>query len=305
MIFFMTPTWALEVIATMTSEVMFARLPADYPPSVRHETTSGSSTFGASLRRHRNAHGMSQERLAEAAEISTRHLSFLETGKATPSRTMVLVLGSALDLPLRERNQLLNLAGFAPAYRDEPLDAPDAVALRRAVDLVLDAVQPNGAIAWDRAANILRMNDAATRLLAAFIDIAAAPPEVLRNAVVATLHPLGLRPAIVNFDEVARLLLERAHRESSRYPDDPAMAEVRAAIDAIPDLPRRFPSAPSVAAPFLTVHLRRGDLEARIFTTIATIGTPIDATAEEIRIETYFPADDATSRLMRTLAVGS
>jgi hypothetical protein len=125
---------------------------------------------------------MSQERLAQHAEISPRHLSCLETGRAAPSRTMVLVLGSALDLPLRERNALLDAAGFAAAYRDEPLDAPEASALRRAVDLVMTAVEPNGAVAVDRAWNVLRMNRAAARLLALFVDMASAPSEVLGNS---------------------------------------------------------------------------------------------------------------------------
>lgn len=267
--------------------------------------TSSTSPFGAALRRHRTTRAWSQERLAEEAEISTRHLSFLENGKAAPSRTMVLVLGSALELTLRERNALLQGAGFAAAYREEPLAAPEAASLRQAVDLILERMEPYGAIAVDRAWNVLAMNGGASRLLAAFVDLAAAPPEVLANAMVATFHPAGLRPAIVDFDAVAGLLLDRARREALRHPDDTAMAAVRAAIDAIPGLPAaRAGAREADAGPFLTVHLRRGDLEARVFTTIATIGTPIDATAEEIRIETYFPADEATRGLMVRLAEG-
>jgi hypothetical protein len=246
---------------------------------------------------------MSQERLARDAEISTRHLSCLETGRSAPSRTMVLVLGSALDVSLRDRNALLEAAGFVAAYRDEPLDAPEAASLRRAVDLVLGGMEPNGAIAVDRAWNLLQMNGGAARLMSTFMDVAAAPPEVMKNAVVATLHPLGLRSAIVNFDEVAGLMLDRAKREAARAPDDPVTAEVRAMIEAIPDLPP--PRFDGSGGPFLTVHLRRNGIEARLFTTIATIGTPIDATAEEIRIETYFPADEATHSLVRSLAAAS
>ena len=245
---------------------------------------------------------MSQERLAQNAEISTRHLSYLETGRAAPSRTMVLVLGSALDLHLRERNALLEAAGFVGAYRDEPLDAPEAASLRRAVDLVLAAVEPNGAVAVDRAWNVLTLNRSAGRLLAAFVDLTEAPTEVLRNVLLATLHPAGLRPSIVNFEEVAAITLERARQEAARYPDDPEVARVRAEILSLPDLPFSRPP-PSGAGPFLTVHLRRGAMEARLFTTIATIGTPMDATAEELRLETYFPVDDGTARLLHALAV--
>lgn len=294
----------------MTSQVMSRAASARYPHLVptassrssRSARTDARTTFGALLRRHRSARGMSQERLARDAEISTRHLSCLETGRAQPSRTMVLVLGSALELTLRDRNALLEAAGFVAAYRDEPLDAPEAETLRRAVDLVLRGVEPNGAVACDRAWNLLAMNDGAARLFALFADLAEAPPDVMKNVLVATLHPLGLRPAIVNFEEVAALLLERERREHLRAADDPAFAQVRATLEAIPDLPR--PSVPpsSAGGPFITVHLERGGVEARLFTTIATIGTAIDATAEELRIETYFPADEATAALVRDLA---
>lgn len=246
---------------------------------------------------------MSQERLANDAEISTRHLSCLETGRAKPSRQMVLVLGSALELGLRERNALLEAAGFVAAYRDEPLDAPEAASLRRAVDLVLSGVEPNGAVACDRVFNVLQMNQGAARLFAAFVDLSTAPPEVVSNVLVATLHPLGLRPHIVNFDEVAALTLDRTRREAARAGGDEAVRLVMDRIAAIPDLPR--PNVPVAPGPFVTVHLRKGPLEARLFTTIATIGTAIDATAEDLRIETYFPADDATARLVKALAEGS
>lgn len=262
-------------------------------------------TFGSLLRRHRAGRGLSQERLAHDAEISTRHLSCLETGRAQPSRSMVLVLGSALDLTLRDRNGLLEAAGFVAAYRDTGLDAPEAASLRRAVDLVLDGMEPNGAVAVDRAWNLLKMNQGAARLFSTFVDMAAAPPEIAQNVMVGTLHPLGLRASIVNFDEVAALMLERARREYARITDDPEIARVQKLVEAIPDLPRPSVPAGPAMAPFLTVHLRRGGIEARVFTTIATIGTAIDATAEELRLETYFPADDATRRLFADLAANA
>lgn len=265
-------------------------------------STASANAFGPLLRRYRTQRGLSQEKLALEAEISTRHLSCLETNKAAPSRTMVLLLGSALDITLRDRNALLEAAGFVAAYRDEPFDAPDAASLRHALDIMLKAMEPNGAVAVDRAWNILQMNSGAVRLMSAFIDLANAPPDVLKNVLVATLHPAGLRPAIVNWDEVAAFTIERARREVQRTPEDARVQEMRAYLDAIPDLPRgRVPPAPP-GGPFLTVHLRKNGLEARIFTTISTIGTPIDATAEEIAIETFFPADDATATLLRSMA---
>jgi hypothetical protein len=245
---------------------------------------------------------MSQERLAHDAEISTRHLSCLETGRAAPSKSMVLLVGSALDLTLRDRNTLLEAAGFIAAYRDVPLEAPAAAGLRRAIDLILGGIEPNGAVACDRTWNLLQMNRGATRLIGAFLDLATVPPEVMRNLLVAILHPRGLRHAIVNFEEVASHALDRARREAARFPDAPDIAEVRAAVSKIEDLPVVRPVSLAESGPFIPVHLRRGDLEARLFTTISTIGTPIDATAEDLRIETYFPADEATARLMRDLA---
>ncbi|MBX3233991.1 MAG: helix-turn-helix transcriptional regulator [Labilithrix sp.] len=259
-------------------------------------------TFGLALRRYRTQRGLSQERLAHEAEISTRHLSCLETGKAAPSRTMVLVLGSALDMSLRERNSLLEAAGFVAAYRDEPLDAPEAASLRRAVQLILDGMEPNGAVAVDRSWNVLQLNGGAARLLATFADVANAPPEVMKNLVVATLHPRGLRPAIVNFEEVAAFTIERSRREIMREGGDEARTrKMLAALEAIPDLPPVRVATATPRGPFLTVHLRKDGVEASIFSTVATIGTPIDATAEEITIETFFPADEATAKLFRSV----
>ncbi|AKU98307.1 transcriptional regulator, XRE family [Labilithrix luteola] len=214
---------------------------------------------------------------------------------------MVLLLGAALDLPLRDRNGLLQAAGFVAAFRDVPLEAPEAASLRRAIDLMLEGIEPNGAVACDRAWNILRMNAAASRLFALFTDVENAPPVVMRNALVATLHPAGLRSSIVNFEAVATLLLDRVRRETTRFADDPALLRLRDELAEIPDLPLPSPISGVADGPFLTVHLRRGDLEARLFTTIATIGTPIDATADDLRIETYFPADEPTQRLVASL----
>lgn len=254
--------------------------------------------FGRALRQHRLGVGMSQESLAARASVSTRHLSFLENGRAQPSRAMALALGAALDLPLRERNVLMQAGGYAAAYADDPLAAETSARLDRAINLVLDQMEPFGAVVVDRAWNLVRMNRGAGRLLATFLDMNAAPPEVLRNLVIATLHPRGLRPAIENFEEVASSLLERGHREGARYPADPDVARVRALIREIPDLPA--PSSDAFGGgPFLTVSLRRGDTRVRLFTTVATIGTPMDATAEDLRIETYFPADEASAAFLR------
>ena len=279
-------------MVTMTSEVM----------SRRSRRARLLSMFPQLLRRHRTTRGLSQERLAREAEISTRHLSCLETGRAQPSKTMVLVLGSALDLPLRDRNAMLEAAGFVAAYRDVPLDAPDAAALRRAIGLVLDGLEPNGAVAVDRTWNLLQMNKGAGRLLQTFLDVDDVPSEAMSNLVLGILHPKGLRNVVVNWEEVAIYTLERFRREAARFPDAPDYAKLRDAIAKMPDVPEARTLSTRLEAPFLPVHLRRGDKEVRLFTLISTIGTPIDATAEEIRIETYFPADESSARFLNGLA---
>jgi hypothetical protein len=183
-----------------------------------------------------------------------------------------------------------------------PLQAPEAASLRRAIDLVLAGLEPNGAIACDRAWNLIKMNDAAARLFALFVDLAVAPPEVGQNVLLASIHPFGLRPSIVNFEEVAAIMLERVRREAARLEGDPATEQVRAMVASVTDLPAPRAVGKEAEGPFITVHLRRNGVEARFFTTIQTIGTPIDATAEDVRIETYFPADEATRDLIHRLA---
>jgi transcriptional regulator with XRE-family HTH domain len=265
-------------------------------------TTTGAAhaRFGPLLKRLRSGRGMSQERLAGDAEVSPRHVSFLETGKAAPSREMVLVLASALDLPLRDRNALLVCAGYAPVYRAGSLaTSPELEPLRRAVDHLLSAHEPYGAVLVDRDWNVLQMNRGAQRLLGWALEGLAPPPEVLANAIRATLDPRALRTRIVNFEEVAGVLVDRMQRELAIEPDD----ERRARLDemlAQADVPRL--SAPASDGPFIAVHLRKGDRDLRLFTTLTSLGTPIDVTAQELRIESYFPADPETERALRALA---
>ncbi len=254
--------------------------------------------FGALLRRQRAARGYSQERLAGDAEVSTRHLSFLETGRASPSREMVLALGSALEVPLRERNEMLLAAGFAPVYPASSFDEPALAPVRRALDHLLAAHDPFGAVVVDREWNALRVNPGAARLFAWAMPCCDAPPEVFANVLRATLHPGGLRRCLVNFAEVAGAIVDRLQRERERELDPARRARLQAILDEAGELPRATQSAPQ--GPVLVLHLRRGDEELRVFTTITTLGTPIDVTAQELHIESYFAADEATERWFRT-----
>ncbi len=253
---------------------------------------------GRLVRHWRVSRGLSQLALAERAEVSTRHLSFVETGKSAPSRDMVLVLASALDVPLRERNRWLLAAGFAPVYRDEPLAAPAMGELRRVLDLILAHHDPFPAVVVDPHWQVMASNRGAQRVMGHFV----ADPQVLvelgGNAMHLIFHPRGIRPHLVNFAEIVRVTIERLRHEAL---SDPTGATVR----LLDELGRYGPLPPVrdviVGEPrlLIPVHLRRGDLELRFFTTIATLGTPIDVTAHELRIETYYPVDEVTAAWAR------
>lgn len=259
-------------------------------------TATVSTGFGGALRQWRLTRGMSQERLADAAEVSTRHLSFLETGRSQPSREMVLVLANALDLPLRERNALLSNAGFAAIYRESEWGTASMQPIERALDHLLATHEPFGAVVIDRHWNVRRMNVGALRLFAFFW-----PSDVpMATNLAAAFFSPAARAIIVGWERVAATLVPRFMREAANEP------ELRAMLDAIlaaPDMPEsvRRPRWDIPLEPTLVLAFRRGDVEARFFTTITTLGTPMDVTAESVRIESYFPADPATERWMRSL----
>jgi transcriptional regulator with XRE-family HTH domain len=252
---------------------------------------------------------MSQLTLAMEAEISPRHLSFVETGRGRPSREMVLLLAGTLDVPPRACNDLLAAAGYAPVYRESGLDAPEMAQFRRALDFILGQQEPYPAIVLDRHWNIVLANEGSGRLMGVLLDPAASavlgsPPNALRLI----CHPQALRPAIVNWEATAAALIQWLHRDLLRSAD----VELRRLLDellAYPDVPHNWRTldldAPS--APFLAIDMRKGDARFRFFTTLTTLGTPYDITLHELRIESFFPADDATEmglRLLHTAASG-
>lgn len=262
-----------------------------------------AETFGAQLRSWRLARRVSQEQLAARAGVSAKHLSFVENGRSQPSREIVLALAGALEVPLRERNTLLAAAGFAAAYRSSPLDGEELVHLRRAIDHVLAQQEPFGAVVVDGEWNLLRANRGAATLFAQFPPAGADGVAAMANLVLGTLHPQALRPYMVNWAEVAGHLVARLHREIGARPGDESLRRLLARALAQPDVPLewRAPMPGKLAAPFITVHLRSPTIEVKLFTMLTSIGTPLDVTAEEIHIETYFPADDATEAAIRSL----
>lgn len=266
-------------------------------------TTSSRSaspgSFGTLLREHRARRHWSQSALAEQAEVSTRHLSFLETGKSAPSREMVLVLASALELPLRERNLLLGAAGFTPAYRESALESPAMNDVRRAIDLLLAHHEPYPAMVFDALWNVVKINQGAGALLGALIEPDAETAAIVANGMRFIFHPRGARPYIENWSEVAGYALDQLRRELHHTPREGAAA-LLAEIEALAgDAARAVPRA--VETPLLEVRLRKGERRLRFYTTVTTLGTPLDVTVQELRIETYFPADAETRELVEGL----
>ena len=252
--------------------------------------------IGDHLREWRQRRHRSQLDLAGDAEISARHLSFVETGRAAPSREMVLKLAERLEVPLRERNVLLVAAGFAPAFPQRALDDPALKSARAAIDLVLKAHEPNPALAYDRHWNLVTANRMVAPLLEGVPQRLLAPPfNILRLA----FHPEALASRTINLAEWSSHLLERLHRQCEATAD-PELIKLYQELKAYPMPARSGPlSSDNVAIPF---KLRlKGDVLSFISTTMI-FGTPVDVTLSELALETFFPADELTARRMREMA---
>lgn len=262
--------------------------------------------FGPLLRRWRTRRRLSQLDLAVEAGVSTRHLSFIETGRAQPSREMVLLLARALDVPLRDRNDLLTSAGFAPIYRATSLEAPALAQVRRALEFILRQQEPYPALVLDRHWNVLRVNDGSARVQAAFLDPKAVAELGPPNAMRLMFHPSGFRPWIVNWEATAASLIQWLHRDVATGFADAETRALLAELLSYPDVPRQWRALDLDAspAPFLPIEFRRNDLCLRYFTTLTTLGTPHDITLQELRVESFFPADEATEAASRRLAGG-
>jgi transcriptional regulator with XRE-family HTH domain len=244
---------------------------------------------------------MSQLDLAMHAGFSARHVSFIETGRTQPSRQALLVLAETLEVPLRERNRLLEAGGYAHVYRQTPFAADEMSHVRGVLQFILDRHKPYAAVVLDRYANCMMGNGASERLVAAVVDASLLTGHV--NFLRIAFHPLGARRFIVNWDEVARHLLGRAERELGQDKDDALATALLAELRgyAGPSAHQRPSSAIRAGDLLLPIHFRRDDLELRVFSTIMTLGTPQDVTLQELRIETFFPADAESEVAWRRL----
>jgi transcriptional regulator with XRE-family HTH domain len=265
------------------------------------------STFPARLKWWRERRGVSQLELAANAGVSQRHLSFLEVGRNAPSRDMVLRLAAALDLPLRQQNALLLSAGFAPAWRESKPDAPELVAVTRALDFMLAQQEPYPAFVVDRRWNLLRANKGGRNLVAFLTGTAPAEPDPAHpvNLADALVAPDALRPLIVNWREVALYFLRGVQADALADGTDDTAA-LLARLLGYPGVPRlsELPVIDEAQGPVLAIHFAKDDTALRLFTTLATLGTPQDVTVQEIRIECFFPADAASGELFKRWAAG-
>ena len=260
--------------------------------------TSMISPIGEHLRIWRQRRHLSQLDLATEAEISTKHLSFLETGRSKPSRDMVLHLSQHLRIPLREQNTLLQAAGFAPQFSSGSLEGADMASARRTIDLLLKAHEPFPAIAVDRHWNLVMANAAVPPLMDGAASWLIEPPI---NVIRLSLHPEGIAPKIVNYVEWKSHLLERLNRQFE-LTADPVIGAMIEEFKGYPvsDEARRFQGSNrgldrNIAIPML---IRTDQGLMNFISTTTVFGTPIDVTLSELAIETFFPADNATAKAL-------
>lgn len=265
------------------------------------------SDFAAALRYWRTKRGFSQLRLSAESGISQRHLSFLESGRAQPSRELILKLGITLDVPLRQRNVMLLAAGFAPAYQERSLLDPEMSAVKQALDFMLRQAAPYPALVVDRLWNLVMANEPAAAMMRWFLGMPAHAPiprDGSINVIRLTLDPNGLRPWLANWEEVGADLLQWVQREAMGDGPGSEAAALLAELTALPGLRDAsvVPNLDRRALPFLPLALRKDGVELNLFTTITTLGTPHDVTVHELRLESFFPADEASTNWFRQRA---
>ncbi|MGI5131767.1 helix-turn-helix domain-containing protein [Pseudonocardia sp. CA-107938] len=257
--------------------------------------TLPGTAFGPLLREWRQRRRLTQLDLGLAAAVSARHLSFLETGRSRPSREMVLHLSEELDVPLRGRNELMIAAGYAPAYTEHGLADDELSDVRRSLDQILTGHEPNPAVLVDGSWNMVSANRAA----AVFVELVdpallSGTPNVLR----ASLHPRGLAPHVEDLAEYAAHLLARLRRQAERA----ATTGLRALLAELVGYCRDAgidPNAHPRDRIVLPLRLRHPDGPLTFFSTISVLGAPLDVTLDEVAVETFFAADDATARYLR------
>ncbi len=255
---------------------------------------------GPLLKVWRQRRRLSQLDLAVEADVSARHLSFVETGRSRPSRELLLHLADHLDVPLRERNELLLAAGYAPLYGETALDTGEMAPVRDALDKILAGHEPFPALVVDRRWDLVSANRPALALMTEGVapEVLAPPANVLR----VSLHPDGLAPRVANLAEYAAHVLERLHRQVL-LSGDPDLVRLHEELSGYPGVRQGAATAAPVDAAhrlFVPLVLRvEGEQELRFFSTVATFGTALDITVAELAVESFFPADEETAAVLR------
>jgi transcriptional regulator with XRE-family HTH domain len=251
---------------------------------------------GPLLRDWRQRRRLSQLDLANEAAVSARHLSFVETGRSRPSRELVLHLAEHLGVPLRQRNGLLLAAGYAPSYQQTPLEDAAMTPVRDAINLILGGHEPFPAIVVDRHWDLVGANNPAIAVMSEGVapELLAPPANTMR----VTMHPDGLAPRIVNFTQYSAHLVDRLRRESDAY-GDPGLRELLDEMVTYPGVAGSASPADTAGELFVPLVLDTSEGRVTFFSTLATFGTARDITVDELAIESFFPADDATAAMLR------
>lgn len=266
-------------------------------------STADPTSFGALLRHWREQRRYSQLDLALEADISSKHVSFLETGRNQPSREMIVRLSNAMDVPLRDRNLMLSAAGFASAYSETPLNAPEIRQAEEALSRILEKHEPYPAIVVDSNWNVVRQNQGGMRLSALFLD---QPELASQNAFELLFAEDGLQPWVEDWELLSSALLMRLFRETLSGSDNAEKLALFQRIEAMPTTPRNWRELSSrlPAGPTIDLSLRKGSTRMRFFTTVTTFGTAQDVTLQELKIESYFPSDEPTRQMCESWSRG-
>jgi transcriptional regulator with XRE-family HTH domain len=255
-----------------------------------------ANELGILLRSWRDLRGKSQLDLSLDSGISQRHISFIESGRSTPGRQVLMDLAQVLDIPLRDRNILLLAAGYAPLYSEGAWDALEMQSITKALQRILRQHEPFPAIVMDRYWNVLMTNDSAPRFFNCFIDMAARKGP--RNMLHLIFDPDGMRPFIANWKEVAKSLFDRVYRESTGRVIDNKTKELLAALLAYPDVKTAWeaPGPKDAALPVVPIGFVKDGQVLNYFSMVTTAGTPQTISTQELRIECMFPMDEETER---------
>lgn len=265
-----------------------------------------SGSFAAMLKDWRRTSGVSQLELAMRCGSSQKHISFLESGRSNPSRVMIFALSEALSIPMRERNDLMLAAGFAPSFKERPLDDPELASVRTAIHHILSAHMPYPAVVFDWRHDIIEANPAAWTLMMFLFGVSRPEdmPDFSSNLLRGMLHPDGYRSSIVNWDQTASTLLRRLRSELLAAGNPEEGLAFLDELASYPGAPQGWRQCRDVEwqKPMLTVKVGRQDTAFSLFTTLTSLGAPFDVRLQEIRIETFFPADDGAKAFFEDAA---